>query len=228
MARLIDYFIDWRGNGLFKNLGNWTPWHNSAHVTKSALDWQYFGNRSGYKTASPYLTKILPPFRVLTVEQMRDIDIMLETLYKDSWQKLWDAFQLNYTIGENVNVDETIHEAGTKNVDTTDGGSAATDINSNMKNYNKVVPFGGNGNAVELTEQETDGNTNSSASKNSYDRSGSNDTTVDMWKTRNRKGKDGGKSYTAEVESEIALRIRKYFDIIFADVDDVLAINYWG
>ena len=229
MLRLIDYFVSWRGNGIFKNLGNWTPWANDPSISVSALDWEYFGNRSGYKCPSPLLVKILPPYRVLSVEQIEEIAEVIRTLFQEKWTKLYNAFNLNYKIGDNVDVTETDnnvqHKAGTSE----ENGKANSKINSTGTNTNSVAPIGAAADTfVDLSKQSAVAETSGTDTNNkTYRKNENND-----WQTDNRtktiKGKTGGVDYTKAVESEISLRQKAYFDIIMADVDSVLTIPYWG
>ena len=229
MLRLIDYFVSWRGNGIFKNLGNWTPWANDPNVSVSALDWEYFGNRSGYKCPSPLLVKILPPYRVLSVEQITEIAEVIRTLFETKWTKLYTAFNLNYKIGDNVDLTETNNNVQHKAGKTEDDGDVDTKIESSGTNTNSVVPFGSSANTyVEVNKQEAEAETSGTKSYNKTHRKSENDDWQTDDRTKTLKGKTGGVDYTKAVDSEIALRQKAFFDIIMGDMDSVLTIPYWG
>ena len=229
MLRLIDFFADWRGNGLFKNLGNWTPWDSNGNVTKSALDWQYFGNRSGWRAPSPLLVKILPPYRVLDNTQIAEIDKVLQSLYADKWTKLYNAFNLNYTIGNDVDYTDTLDSSGRKDGGYTENGSVNSETITSGSTTGSVVPLGtAAGTYDEINKSDTGTTTTQDKLKNTTDKT---HTTGEMYsdkKTRTVKGKRGAISYSKAVDEEIALRLKSFFDIIFTDVDDVLTIPYWG
>lgn len=229
MLRLIDYFVSWRGNGIFKNLGNWTPWANDPNVSVAALDWEYFGNRSGYKCPSPLLVKVLPPYRVLSVEQITEIADVIRTLFEQKWTKLYAAFNLSYKIGDNVDLTETGNSERNIDGNTTDDGNVNTNIESTGTNVNSIVPFGSSANSyVELNKQDADATTSGSSTANETHRETENSTVQTDEYTKTVTGKNGGVDYTKAVDSEIALRQKAYFDIIMGDVDSVLTIPYWG
>lgn len=229
MLRLIDFFADWRANGLFANLGNWTPWDSDAHVTKSALDWQYFGNRSGWRSPSPLLVKFLPPYRVLDNTQIAELDTILESLYSEKWNKLWNAFHLSYTIGNDVDYTDTLDSSGRKDGGYTETGSVNSKTETKGSTTGSVVPLGSSANTyTEINKSDVDTTTEQNKLYNTTDKT---HTTGEMYsdkKTRTVKGKRGGISYSQAVKDEIDLRLRTFFDIIFTDVDDVLTIPYWG
>lgn len=229
MMRLIDYFADWRSSGLFANLGSWTPWDQNANVNKSSLDWQYFGNRSGWRSPSPLLIKILPPYRVLTVEQIQDIDKLLQSLYADKWTKLWNAFHLTYTIGNDVDYTETKTGSGRTDGGFTEDGNANTNIDGSNTTTNRIAPFGSSANSfVDVSQQEMDTNTTSDKLYNTTHKARTDGKMYSDTYTLTKKGKTGSMTYSKAVEEEIGLRMRSFFDIIMSDIDDVLTIPYWG
>ena len=105
--KLIDFFADWRGNGIFSHMGSWVPWYGNSSVVPAALDWQYFGNRSGWRNPSPLLMKILPPYQVLSVEQIDSIENILKSMYEQKWKRLWNAMNLSYNLNNDIDLTET-------------------------------------------------------------------------------------------------------------------------
>lgn len=224
MARLIDYFPDWKAHGVFTRLSDWTPWDGETWVNKPALDVAYLGNRSGWKYPSPMLMKSLPPYHVISDELFSDIDGILKMLYGEKWWRIWDAMHIEYDIGENVKYTEHTVSDGTKNID--DAGTAATDITNESTNSNYVVPFGAaNGTYAETSKQAVDGETSSSAANNKTTRD--TDETHEDEITKEVYGKNTATSYSEEILKELELRKNAFFEIVFADVDEVLTSPYW-
>lgn len=223
--KLIDFFADWRGNGIFAHMGSWVPWHNNSSVVPAALDWQYFGNRSGWRNPSPLLMKILPPFQVLSVEQIDSIENILKSMYEQKWKRLWSAMNLSYNLNNDIDLTET--HIGTSTGNSTETAKANTKSTNDTTVSNRIVPFGVTaGTYTEIQNTDSDSTTESTEAYNNGERSitkSDNDSY-----TKRRFGKNGGVTMSKRVEEEIALRRQTYFDIIMSDIDDVLTIPYWG
>lgn len=229
MNRLIDYFPNWTVQGVFTRLTNWTPWHSDGTINKRALDRMYFGNRSGWRSPSPYLMKILPPYHVISDDQMDAIDEMLKVLYAEKWARIYAAMNLSYNVGDNVNLTEHTVSDGSKTLDNTDTGEAATNIDNDSTNQNFVVPFGSANNTyAETTKQVVDGNTQSSKLTNTTKQILDSDESHEDEITKNTTGKTAGASYAEEVQREIELRRNTFFEIVFDDLDEVLTSPYWA
>lgn len=229
MMKLIDFFADWRANGLFANLGTWTPWDSDANIDKNALDQQYFGNVAGWRAPSPLLMKILPPYRVLDNTQIAELDKLLQALYAQKWAKLYAAFNLNYTIGNDVDYTDTLTASGRTDGGTTTDGNVDSKTVTTGSTTGAVVPLGtAAGTYKEINKSSNDTTTEQDALYNKTHKTETNGSMYSDNKTRTIKGKKGSLSYAKAVEEEIELRRRTFFDIIFTDVNDVLTIPYWG
>lgn len=223
--KLIDFFADWRGNGIFSHMGSWVPWYGNSSVVPAALDWQYFGNRSGWRNPSPLLMKILPPFQVLSVEQIDSIENILRSMYEQKWTRLWSAMNLSYNLNNDIDLTET--HTGKSTGNSTENTEANTKSHTDNKTSNRVVPFGSsNGTYSEVGSTDTDIDTESLIANNHGKRTISKSDNDSY--TKRRVGKNGGVTMSKRVEEEIALRRQTYFDIIMSDIDDVLTIPYWG
>ena len=223
--KLIDFFADWRGNGIFAHMGSWVPWANDPNVSPAALDWQYFGNRSGWRNPSPILMKILPPYQVLSVEQIESIEQIIKSMFAQKWNRLWSAMNLNYNL--NTDVDITENGSGSKTGNSTENTSANTKTTTDTTVSNRIVPFGeAAGTYSELSNVDTDSTAESVETYNHGQRT-TNKNDADTYNKR-RYGKNGGVTMSKRVEEEIALRRTTFFDIIMSDIDDVLTIPYWG
>lgn len=228
MNRLIDYFPNWTLKGVFTRLTDWTPWHSDATVNKRALDRQYFGNRSGWRYPSPFLMKILPAYHVIDDTQFEAIDEMLKVMFAEKWSRIYAAMNLSYTVGDNVNLTEHTLSDGTINLDNTDTGEAATNIDSDSTNQNFVVPFGAANNTyAETSKQVVDGNTQSSKLSNTTKKVLDSDQSHEDEITKTITGKSAGASYAAEVQRELELRRTTFFELVFDDLDEVLTSPYW-
>lgn len=223
--KLIDFFADWRGNGIFAHMGSWVPWANDPNVSPAALDWQYFGNRSGWRNPSPLLMKILPPYQVLSVEQIDSIEQIIKSMFAQKWVRLWSAMNLNYDLNTDINIAES--GSGTKSGNKTENTSANTKSTTDSTVSNRIVPFGvAAGTYTEIQNTDTDSTTEGTDVYNNGERT-INESGSDSY-TKRRVGKNGGVTMSKRVEEEIELRKQTFFDIIMSDIDDVLTIPYWG
>ena len=232
MARLIDYFPNWITGGIFSTyVMSWCPWVNElTHEELVGLDVEYFGNRSGYKWASPLVDKLA--YRVEERQlgvgddtldsRLQLIRQVLKSMYGYEWQKLWDAWKAQYDPIHNYDMTEGIvdhtHEKNDKN--TTTDSKSETD----MKTVNSVKPL--NSASMEpLTQSESDMDTTRLKLNNEEVK----DDTMNRWETidKTRSGNIGTLSYQDMLQKEMDLRKNHFFDIIMADLDKVLTIPYW-
>lgn len=133
--RLINLFPSWITNGLFAQLGDWTPWNDAEDIDKSALDIAYFGNRSGDAPISPLLKKMINTKEgpILSDVEIARIDGVLRAMYGLSWKKVWDALRLDYNPIENYNSTENRTLTGN---DTEGGSVTKTDAKTSSTTSN--------------------------------------------------------------------------------------------
>ena len=232
MARLIDYFPNWLTGGIFTSHAmDWCPWTNELTSAElSGLDIEYFGNRSGYKEASPLLDKIAGRLedRQLGVGsgeidvRMQMLRNLLKTMYGYEWNKLWSAWKATYDPIHNYDMVEGVvdHTHDKEDVDTETTSKSKTE----METANSVKPL--NSSAYEpITKSKTDMETTRLKADNKEER----DRTLDRWETvdKTRSGNIGTLSYQDMLQKEMDLRKNHFFDIIMADLDKVLTIPYW-
>lgn len=231
MARLIDYFPDWITGGIFTSHAmDWCPWCTDLSTDElSGLDVEYFGNRSGYKTASPLLDKIAYRIEERQVgsgdpndPRILMLRNVLKAMYGYEWVKLWDAWKVQYDPIHNYDMVEGIvdHTHEDEDRDTETEGKSETD----MHTTNSVKPL--NSTTFEaLTKSDTDTDT----TRNKLYNTEGVDRELNRWQTidKTRSGNIGTLSYQDMLQKEMDLRKNHFFDIIMADLDKVLTIPYW-
>ena len=216
MSRLIDHFASWMtGGGIFATLTG-TPWDNDPDVDKTALDIEYFGNHSGLKESSPLVEKMTdwPNDEQIDGTELTRLQTIIINKYGLSWSRLWDAMQLVYNPLENYNMKEK----------TTPGV-----VTTRRENTDLNVANGANGNVYGF---------NSSSAVPASSSNGTSRTTGDKAKNYSeesrtgfdqleRSGNIGVTTSQQMLQSEIDVRRTQFFDIVFANVDKILTINYW-
>lgn len=232
MSMLIDYFPDWISSGVFGTyVMSWCPWVEEMKPEElKALDIEYFGNRSGYKQASPLLDKIAGRLdnrqlgnasRRLDVrcQMLRNI---LKSMYGYEWNKLWNIWKATYDPTYNYDIWE--EKQGSHSENKNKSTETAAKSETDMSTVNSVKPL--NTNAFEpLTKSESDMDTTRSMISN-RENEGTDIEGEDEYK-KHRYGNVGTMPYQDLVQKEIDLRKQKFFDIIMSDLDRVLTIPYW-
>ena len=260
MAILITHFPNWIEEGLFSKLGDWTPWADDEDVDVNALDIEYFGNRSGYKMASPLVDKMTtyPYDLILSDEQIERISKILRAKYNKDWTRLWDALQAEYNPIQNYDMTEsgsdsttdtgTVSNSGSRSVvrhedsDKSLTNTIQSKVDTSTTDTAKVKPLGSSS-FVETRQTTGSGNTTQNSEYNEADSSETDEIVINendtdsSTQTRNlagsnshsltRSGNIGVTTSQQMLESEYQLRTKHFFDMVFANVDDVLTIPYW-
>lgn len=216
MSRLIDHFASWMtGGGIFATLTG-VPWEDDETVDAIALDIEYFGNHSGLKESSPLVEKMTdwPNDEQLSSLEIGRLQQIIINKFSVSWRKIWDALIVDYDPIENYNMTETT----TPGVITT--RKENTDINVNNTANGNVYGF----NSSSAVPASTSGGNSHTTGDKAKNYSEESKTGFDKLE---RTGNIGTTTSQMMVESELNLRKHHFFDIVFADVDTILAINYW-
>lgn len=117
LTKLNDVYENWlTGDGVFTDLNNFNvPWKNENNIM--ALNTSYHGSHSGDKNISPIVYKFLNSDES---ENMRSrLANVIFTMYGDKWDKLWNAFNIeynpieNYSMIENETIGETVDNSET-------------------------------------------------------------------------------------------------------------------
>lgn len=231
MSLLIDYVPNWITGGLFRGpVLSWCPWVGELDIEElSGLDIEYFGNRSGYKTASPLIDKIAFTTESRELElwnptkpETRMLRSVFRSMYGYEWERLWDAWKVQYEPLHNYDMTEVVDEH------IVDDGSRDTKLNSksdtDITYTNSIKPL--NSSSYEgLSKTETNTDSQRLKADNTEDVKLDNDRQRDM--TTTKSGNIGTLSYQDMLQKEIDLRKNHFFDIIMADLDKVLTIPYW-
>ena len=231
MARLIDYFPSWIDSGVFNSevVMGWCPWWNVlTDEEKNGLDLEYFGNRSGYKWASPLIDKIASTFDIRTIDtstlnfQALALHNAIKAMYGEDWKKMWEVWNLDYDPIYNYNMTEDFK--GKDKGDKTTQTETASKSRTEMDVVNSVKPL--NTNTFEsLSKTDTDSETTRQKANNtSKETEGS---TGENEYLKHRYGNIGTLAYQDMVKRELDLRRQHFFDIIMTDLDKVLTIPYW-
>lgn len=231
MSLLIDYFPAWVNGGIFGGpVLSWAPWHDELDVEElHALDLEYFGNRSGYKTASPFIDKIAFTVESRQLEvwdptkpETRMLRSIFRAMYGYEWEKLWDAWKVQYEPLRNYDMTEEVTEH------IVDDGARDTQLNSksdtDITYNNSIKPL--NSNAYEgLSKTTTNTDSQRLKADNTEEVKLDNDRQREM--TTTKYGNIGTLSYQDMLQKEMDLRKHHFFDIIMEDIDKVLTIPYW-
>lgn len=285
---LLDAFPFWMTNGLFSDLGEWVPWASEESINPAALDFEYFGNRSGEKLLSPLMEKLCGTAHGgsnITAAGRERIVNVLKVMYADAWKRIWDAMKLDYQPLENYNSTETERtntdmktgtntdlKTGTNtdlkteaaiNQKTNQKTDTKTEHNRSETQTNTLLPLGSttqvgvNGATVSGTGASNYDRTSGAAADNETSITGSAESNYnrtsgaendnythhtgaedenythttgaadDNFRILTRSGNIGVTTSQQMLESEIELRRKLYFDMVFEDVDKVVVINYW-
>lgn len=221
MGRLIDHFPAWMEKGPFARLGSWVPWHEDTTVDVHALDFEYLGNRSGYRYASPLICKLAAFHKELTDVQMQRVDKIIQTMFSTSWQRLWDALQEEYNPIENYSMIEGETEGVGKKIT----GTVKSKTHSVTKSTDSVVAMGDTGDTL-IPVAQNDGD--STTTQDKIDNETTEQNTENRSRTMTRSGNIGVTTSQQMLESEFELRKRHYFEQVFEDMDQVLTMPYWA
>ena len=230
MARLIDYFPTWANKGIFNShVLAFAPWVDTLSAAYlNGLDLEYFGNRSGYKWASPLVDKIAATFMnrtILTDTENFQCDSLrraIEAMYGDDWKRMWETWNKNYDPIYNYNMTEDF-KGKDKNQKTTDTETASKS-KTTLDTTNKVKPL--NTSAFESISQ-TDSNSETTRLKADNKGQEKENGSGENEYLKHRYGNIGTLAYQDMIKREMDLRKDHFFDIIMADLDKILTIPYW-
>lgn len=213
---LLDVFPPFPNVGFFGKMQN-VPWSQYS----SQLDYEYFGNHSGSKTISPLVRRMLGDSDKLTPIAVTTLAIMIADKYRTSWTMLWNSLEKTdaYVPYENYDMNEEFHKTITDTEEsggqdkTTHGKTTDTDLYHYGFNSTEKQPSG--------AESMRDGGTTAVDHKNNSAHNIGEDSTL------HRHGNIGVTTNQQMIESEIELRKKNFFDIVFSDVDSVLALKIY-
>lgn len=234
--KLIELFPNWlTGGGIFVLFNN-PPWADD--VESSALDVEYFGNRSGEKLIAPLLNKLMVDGQISDDNRQKLVNAIWARFGKN-WTKLYNTLKEEYNPIENYNMTEkeTFTESDTGSLDRSDKVEYGKTVNttagqqstSHDQYYGFNVSSAGsgkntNGSDANISGQgsNTEGgeDTTTGRDTHSYNKSGSSSHT--------RSGNIGVTTTQQLIESERNLWLWNYFDAVFSDVDTMLVLQVFG
>lgn len=245
---LSEAFSGWADNkGIFDLILN-PPW--GTEITSDILNLEYFGNRSGSKFCSPVVKRLLDDGEFLTDDARAKLAKIIQAKFKTNWARLWETNVVAYSAIESYDMTETTTRDLTDNgtdvtgstkkktgtdtktpntVDSTAHGKTDTETDYTF-GYNSVASDREPADRVETAEGGTTVLTKSGTDTDTLDLTDTEDTTV----TKNAKqtgtvqvsriGNVGVTTKQKLVTEERELWAWNYFDTIFKDIDNVLAL----
>ena len=236
--KLIELFPKWlTGGGIFVLFNN-PPWADD--VESSALDVEYFGNRSGEKLIAPLLNKLIDQdSKQISDDNKQKLVKAIWARFGKNWVKLYNTLKEEYDPIENYNMKETETYSSSdkgsldrsdkveygKTVNTTTGQQST----SHDQYYGFNVSSTGSGKNTNGSDANVSGqgsnteggqDTTTGRDVHNYDKSSSS--------TLTRSGNIGVTTTQQMLESERKLWLWNYFDAIFADVDSMLVLQVFG
>lgn len=191
---LNDVFPAWMiGKGVFQLVGKSVdfPWHVDETITDKGLDFDYHGNHSGKKTASPLL-EVLAENNVVSQDDVSVLAEVIKSEYLKRWSKLWDTLTFQYNPIENYamveeGTDTTVGEDSGETSNTTTYGKTENHTNTS----NSTTSYG---RTEERTENATESAKNALYGFNSADPTDDSSRDVEGNTTANTEA--GGKDST--------------------------------
>lgn len=187
------------------------------------LDFEYVYSHSGDKIISPLVYKLLETNKTILEVNVEKLALMIKNKFLDKWDKLYNALILtdynpidNYNLyeKETPNITKTYHREQNTNLEVKDDG----ENNGSVYAYNSSTTTPSS--KVELDNTRT---TTGDVEDNYQD---GEDTETGI-KELERKGNIGVTSTQQMLEQEIELKKQNFYDIVYADVDSMLALDVY-
>ena len=236
--KLNEAYPSWTsGEGVFSKLEQLsdytTPWNGVIKAV--ALDLQYHGNHSGSKETSPLVDSLLSLNGELQLNDFKILSTVIESMYHKNWGKLWDTLSITYSALENYKMDEELKstdtDTGTVSDEiSTDYGKEVTKNSTATANQDNSV-FGFNSATALPSDTQIGGNTVSETETHGGIDVNDASRTHDITRTKDdlisRRGNNGVRTNQELLEEERKTWIWQFFDVVFADIDKVLAIQIY-
>lgn len=252
---LTDAFSEWtEGKGIFDVLSSLEtmPWDVDETVDLQSLDFLYFGNHSGSKFCSPVVKHLLNDYGVLTDSTREMLGKMLITKYLNNWKRLWITNVVAYSPIHNYDMEETRYtlksDSSTERQDSQENRINSTDYTYGRKEDTSITVDSGdmlykygintNNNSPKPSDKsdynETTENTlefsGKDTNENEYDAILSSDknsaSAGEESETLHRIGNIGVTTNQKMLEDERTLWIWNFFEQIFKDLDNELALSF--
>lgn len=199
------------------------------------LDLEYLGNKSGYKTISPLVEKLVVDNQ-LSIQNKMVLANTIEKIFSKKWDKLYSTLLLEYNPIDNYNMVETEkrddyfhnddnYETSSNISSTTtinNGGTSSYDTDNDTYGFNSSDSVNKDKNTTTRTDNLT--TTNDNSDNTNIEHSSSHNGSIDVTKTLTRKGNIGVTTTQQMIESERNLWMWNIYDAIFKDIDTILTI----
>lgn len=223
-------------NNIFHHFTN-PIWGSSP--TATILGTQYIGNHSGQKITAPLVNMMLQNNEdeddpnLLTDEQLDTLCEIIDAMFRNNWQRLWDVYIKEYDALSPYSITET--KEGTNNVlqtpnnwTTTSSGTASTTSNASGTSKNQIYGFDSENPSDANATTGSNSGSGTTTNSGSSTLTGTYATDSDYDYTLTRKGNIGNTLNQEMLEAELRLWRWKFFDQVFSDIDSVLTIDYYN
>lgn len=187
------------------------PWDQNNAI----LDLDYIYRWSGYKSISPLVRHVLGDNSEMPASGYNTLASVVWAHFGEPWTRAYNALVEEYNPLENYNMSET---ENTKTVDDATTGVTGSAQNNNTSVTSSKSVYGYNTNTAVPSETE------------SVSTGQSTDITTDYDNERNqsrglkRSGNIGVTTSQQMLESELKLRVYRFFERVYKDVDTILSL----
>ena len=229
---LRDAFDKWAlGHGIFEFFTE-APWY--SETSPLLLDLEYFGNRSGAKFCAPLIKYYLEDGSLSDIER-ETLAKIIWLKYKTPWERLWLTNSVEYNPVYNYDITEDIQ----RDLETEESGEAKSTNQREMTNNEELnitdvmkgSRYGFNSSSASPTdntvEEKSASDDETEAQKDTGEsETSSNGTEAETTKTH-RYGNAGVTTSQKMVSEERQLWLWNYFEAVFKDIDEVLALDIY-
>ena len=227
--KLNEVFTNWISDGIFKYLNALdVPW--KTEVDSDSLNVIYHGSKSGTKTIGA-LVESLMVNSVLSDNSKSTIAKAIFAIYNKKWEKLYNTLSLEYNPINNYDMREAETTEDKHNgtythdgneIAVNSGNTVISDTNTNqLWGYNSQDAVNSDKQIVDST-QDVSSNVNTTIKNNDTDTK-----TINGTRTLTRSGNIGVTTSQQMIESERELWMWNFFDIVFADLDNILVLKVY-
>lgn len=229
---LRDAFAGWvQSHGIFEFFTE-APWYDE--VSALLLDLEYFGNHSGAKFCAP-LVKYYLEDDTLSDSERETLANIIWAKYKTPWERLWLTNSVEYNPVYNYDITEDIQ----RDLETEESGEAKSTnqremTNSEELNVTDVMKgsrYGFNSSSASPTDTSVEEKSASDDETEAQTDTGTSETSntgaeAETTKTH-RYGNAGVTTSQKMVNEERQLWLWNYFEAVFKDIDEVLALDIY-
>lgn len=219
MSRLIDHFPSWmdENGGIFCLMDD-APWSDDELIDAQAMDFEYFGNRSGLKNSSPIIEKwtAFPDDHELNDQKRTALAYMIKQKFYPSWEKVYNALLVNYEPLDNYNMEETRTPGATKKTAVSTDSTITNGSTDSIYAFNSgtTTPAPATGATGTSTTQGLPAKNYTEESYTGYD-------------TLTRKGNIGVTTSQQMLQAELDIRKNTFLEIVYRDTDTILTRPSW-